>query len=150
MPDYAGAKAAIRSRLIAGWSTTRITYQNETPLDPWPPLNDNGTLAPWVNLEIIGTGSQIWTFGKDANRGWRYDGLIHVHVFTPVGSGDGLATTYAVTIGELFRAAKFYDSTEGYYVRTLAPQVDGGDSGSDDGNWFRVTMTVDFTYWHTA
>lgn len=148
MADYAGAKAAIRALLDAGWLTTRITYQNEQPAEPWPPLNAAQVLLPWINLEIASTGSQIWTFGTEGNRGWRYDGLIHVHVFVPVGSGIELADQYACTIGELFRAAKFYDDGLGSYIRTLSPQVDGGGSGDDDGTTFRVTMTVDFTYWH--
>lgn len=148
MADYAGAKAAIRARLDAGWATTRITYQNEQPAVPWPPMDGSGVLLPWVNLEIIGLGSQPWTFGTTGNRGWRYDGLIYVHVFVPVNSGIETADQYACTIGELFRAAKFYDDGLGSYVRTLSPQVDGGDSGDDDGATFRVTATIDFTYWH--
>jgi hypothetical protein len=112
------------------------------------PTRDNGSSAPWVALEIIGEGSGIWTFGTPGNRGWRYPGEIHVHVFVPVGEGDTDANQYACTIGELFRAAKFYDDGNGSYVRTLSPQVDGGGSGDDDGKWFRVTMTVDFIYWH--
>jgi hypothetical protein len=148
MADYAGAKAAIRSRLEDGWNTTRITYQNEDPAKPWPPKRDNGSLESFVNLEIIGLGSSIWTFGEPGNRGWRYPGEIHVHVFVPVGEGIEQADQYACTIGEIFRAAKFYDDGNGSYVRTLSPQVDGGGSGDDDGIWFRVTMTVDFIYWH--
>ena len=147
MADYAGAKAAIKARLAANWTTTRITYQNEDPEQPWPPVRENGSPAPWVNLEIIGRGSQIWTFGTTGNRGWRYDGDIHVHVFVPVGEGIELADQYAVTIGEIFRAAKFYDDGSSY-VRTLSPEIDDGDSGDDDGKWFRVSMSVDFTYWH--
>jgi len=148
MADYAGAKAAIRSRLEANWVTTRLSFQNEQPPAPWPPTNGDGELLPWAQLEIASLGSQIWTFGTEGNRGWRYDGLIYVHVFTPVGDGEALANQHAVAIGEIFRAAKFYDDGQGSYIRSLSPQVDDGDSGSDDGNWFRVTMTVDFTYWH--
>ena len=150
MADYAGAKAAIRSRLEDNWTTTPITYQNEEPEQPFPPKRGNGSLAPWVNLEIIGAGSGIWTFGTPGNRGWRYPGEIHVHVFVPVGEGIEQADQYACDIGEIFRAAKFYDDDAGCYVRTLSPQVDGGGSGDDDGKWFRVTMTVDFNYWHRA
>ncbi|RUU29763.1 phage tail terminator-like protein [Mesorhizobium sp. M6A.T.Ce.TU.016.01.1.1] len=148
MADYAGAKAAIKARLEAGWTTTRKTYQNEQPAEPWPPVDANKVLLPWVNLEIHSTGSQIWTFGTEGNRGWRYDGTIMVHVFAPVGSGDALADQYALAIGELFRAAKFYDDGLGSYIRTLAPGIDDGGTGDDDGTTFRVTMTVDFTYWH--
>jgi hypothetical protein len=150
MADYAGALAAIKARLVAGWTTTRITFQNEQPEQPWPPKRANGSAAPWVNLEVMSTGSQIWTFGTVGNRGWRYDGFISVHVFTPVGEGVEQAFQYAVTIGEIFRAAEFYEDGNGNYIRTLAPQIGGGESGSDDGKWFRVTMTVDFTYWHRA
>lgn len=150
MADYAGAKAAIRARLEAGWTTTRIAYQNEDPAQPWPPKRPNGSPAPWVHLEITRTDGGIWTFGTAGNRGWRYDGFILVHVFVPTGEGDALADQYAVTIGELFRAAKFYDDGNGSYIRTLAPDVDEGGDTDDGktGKWFRVTMTVDFTYWH--
>lgn len=148
MPDYAGAKAAMRARLAAGWTTTRITYQNETPADPWPPVDGNGVLQPWVNLEIVGAPSSIVGTGTRGNHVWTYQGNIFVHVFTPVGSSDEMGTQYAVAIGELFRAAEFYNATPGFCVRTLAPSIDDGDSADDDGNWFRTTMSVDFTYWH--
>jgi len=148
MADYAGAVAAIRSRLETNWLTTRISFQNETPAQPWPPVDGDSVLQPWVHLEVAGLGSRLWTFGTVGQRGWRYDGMIYVHVFVPVGSGLAQAQQYAVTIGELFRAAKFYDDGLGSYVRTLNPQVDGGATSDDDGNWFRVTLAVDFTYWH--
>lgn len=149
MADYAGAKAAIKARLDANWSTTRITYQNEPPADPWPPVTGGGDLTAWANLEIIGTGSEIYGQGSPGNQTWLYTGLIHVHVFVPVNSGIELADQYAVAIGEIFRGAKFYDGVSpGCYVRTWSPQVGGGGSGSDDGAWWRETMTVDFEYWH--
>ena len=68
-----------------------------------------------------------------------------------IGLAALLVASFSVLLwagGEIFRAAKFYDDGLGSYVRTLAPQVDGGGSGSDDGKWFRTTMTCDFTYWH--
>lgn len=148
MPDYPGAKAAIRARLEANWSTTRITYQNETPAEPWPPMDVNAVLQSWVNLEIIGTGHWIVGIGVPGNRVWRYDGDILVHVFTPVGSGLDLGDKYANQIGEIFRAKQFYNEVPGFGVRTLAPSIDDGGSADDDGNWFRTTMTCEFTYWH--
>lgn len=148
MPDYAGAKAAIRGRFDTGWTTTRKTYQNEQPEQPWPPVDGQGLLVPWVNLEILSSPSEIAGAGTKGNHLWHYPGHIFWHVFAPVGSGDGLATQYAVQIGELFRAAEFYNETPGYCVRTLAPSVDDGGSADDDGNWFRTSGLVDFTYWH--
>lgn len=148
MPNYAGAKAAIKARLIANWPTTRITFQNEQPAEPWPPLNGSGELEPWINLEILGSGSEIAGTGTHGNHVWTYAGDILVHVFVPVNSSIELADQYAVAIGELFRAAEFYNDIPGYGVRTLAPSIDDGGSGDDDGNWYRVTMSCPFTYWH--
>ena len=149
MPDYAGAKAAMRQRLVDGWTATPIIFQNKAPASgSWPPVDGDGVLLPWVNLEIKGTGSKIAGTGTPGNHLWRYDGIIYVHVFVPVGSDDAAATEYAVAIGELFRAAEFYNATPGTGVRTLAPSIDDGDDGDDDGNWFRVSMSVPFTYWH--
>lgn len=149
MASYEGAKEAIRARLVANWTTTPVTYQNEKPPDPWPPKNGNGDLLPWVNLEILGTGSGIYGQGVPRNHLWLYTGLIYGHVFVPTGSSDELAGSYAGQIGEIFRAAKFYDDvTPGAYVRSMAPRTDGGGSGSDNGNWWRVTMTCPFEYWH--
>lgn len=157
MGDYAGAKAAIRTRLSDNWTTTRITYQNETPDDPWPPATTGGdgfpVLSPFVHLEIATTDSAMRGAGTPGNQVWVTRGLILVHVFVPQGTGDGTATTYANTIGEIFRAKVFYNSGDGCYVRTWAPRVDEGGPASDptethDGVWFRVTMICQMEYWH--
>lgn len=160
MSDYPGAKAAIRQRLVDGWSTTRITFQNETPADPWPPTTGDPTfpdLAPWVHLEIASLpGGGMRGAGVPGSQVWATYGYIYTHVFVPAGTGDAVATQYATTIGELFRAKVFYDSGDGCYVRTWMPRVDEGGDASDQadlawtntGSWFRVTMSVPFEYWH--
>lgn len=149
MADFAGAKAAIRQRLVNGWAVTPITYQNETPED-WPPKDSDGLPAPFVNLEVITTRSEMRGAGKPGSQVWCDEGFVYVHVFVPTGQGDETATQFAVQIGEVFRGAKFYDDTPGHNVRTWAPRIDGGGSGDDDGNWFRVTMSVPFQYWHVG
>ena len=148
MADYAGAEAAIRARIEANWATTRITYQNETPDDPWPPMNASGELLPWINLEIECHEAPIVGTGQTGNHVFRYEGLISVHVFVPVGSGDAVAKQHAVTIGEIFRRKQFYTDTAGRAVRTEDPYPAGGTAESDDGNWFGVTMACPFVYWH--
>ncbi|MCV9960387.1 hypothetical protein OIU34_00610 [Pararhizobium sp. BT-229] len=148
MADYAGAEAAIKARLVANWPTTRITYQNETPAHPWPPIDGDGLLVPWVNLEIECFGSRIVGQGMPGNRVYRYDGLISVHVFTPIDSGADGGKAMAVAVGEIFRRKKFYDTEPGICVRTEDPYPAGGNSKSDDGAWFGTTMTCAFVYWH--
>lgn len=147
MADLAGAKAAIRARLVAGWTQTRITFQNETPAKPWPPKDGQGHSVAWVNLEIATLPSTLRGAGVPGQQIWVYPGFVYVHVFVPTGSGDADAMAKAVAIGELFRGDVFYQQ-DGCYVRTWAPSIDGGGSGDDNGNWFRVTMSVPFEYWH--
>lgn len=150
MADYAGAVAAIRQRLADNWTTTPIAFQNETPpTDPFPPIDPvTGNPAPWVMCEVIGTTSEIHAFGAPGNKVWRYLGLIHVHILVPVNYGADVAQGYAVTVGEIFRGAKFYDNGDGDYVRTWSPMTDGGGSDADIANTWRLTMTVDFEYFH--
>ena len=148
MPDIAGAMAAIEARLAANWTRTRIAYPNTTPDDPWPPT-DNGSIVPWVLIEVFNTTGGLRAVGEPGNQFWLYTGLIHVHVFAPKGYGNADARTYASEIGEIFRNKVFYNDVPGYQVRTNAPFVDGGDIATDDvGTWFRVTCTVDFEYYH--
>lgn len=148
MADYAGAIASIRERLVAGWTATRITFANEHPADPWPPRDANEVSQPWVHLEVISEGSEIKGTGRPGHHVWTYKGTILVHVFVPIASGTDLAFQHAVAIGEIFRAAQFYNETPGHAVRTLAPAIDGGGTADDDGLWFRVTMSAPFTYVH--
>ena len=145
MADFAGAVAAIKTRLAANWATTPIGYPNG---DAPASRNASGVPQAWVLAEIVGAGSDIHGTGTPGDRVWLYDGLIHAHVFVPKGTGDATARQYAVTLGEIFRNAEFYTDTPGHAVRCWAPRVDGGGDGSDDGLWFRVTMTVPFEYWH--
>lgn len=151
MSDYAGAKAAIRARLEANWTTTRITYENEVPDAPWPPVDadpDFPALLPWVHLEVAALQTRQRGAGVPGSQIWVTDGFIYVHVFVPANSAIETADQYAVTIGEIFRAKVFYNAGDGCYVRTWAPNVGRGEPGSDDGAYFRVSLSVPFEYWH--
>lgn len=145
MADYAGAVAAIRQRMIDNWTTTPIAFQNESP----PELTDaNGNDAPWVYFEVIGSVSGLRGFGTPGSNIWLYRGSIFAHVFVPINTGIETAHGHAVAIGEIFRAKGFYNDGLGSIVRTWSPQTDGGDSGSDDGKWFRVTCTIPFEFYY--
>lgn len=151
MPDYAGALAAIRSRLEANWTDTPIAWLNE---DPPETVDEDDKPTPWVFCEITGTGADIRGAGSPGDHVWLYTGLIFLHVFVPTGAGADIGYQHAVALGEIFRTQEFYNSTPGYAVRTgvveggSGPRIDAGDSGSDDGQWFRVTATIPFEYWH--
>ena len=145
MADYSGAMEAIKSRITANWSTTPLSFQNE----PSPAVQDaNANPTPWVHCEIFGLPGDIEGMGTPGNQTWLYDGLLHMHVFTPTGSGDAIGRQYADQLAEIFRNAEFYNGTPGFAVRTRTGYVDGGGPGSDDGLWYRHTATVPFEYWH--
>jgi hypothetical protein len=146
MADYAGAVAAIRDRLVANWTTTPIAFQNESfdpPVDP-----NSGSPTPRLFLEVLGNDANLRGVGMPGDHVWLYCGHILIHVFVPVNSGAALAQQYAVTAGEIFRAAAFYSAGNGAIVRSWAPQTDGGGTDADDGNWFRVTCTIPFEFYY--
>lgn len=155
--DYAGAVAAIRARFEAQWAVddvlrTPVAFVNEAAEPAVDP--DNGNPIPWVFFEVLHDGSVVVGSGTPGNKTIVYDGTIKGHVFVPINKGvaDGLA--YAVAIGEIFRNQLFYnDVTEGCYVRSGfdmqgQPRIDEGDASSDDGQWFAITATIPFEYWH--
>jgi len=154
--SYSGAEAAIRARLEANWNTTPIVVENEDPPAPWPPVDADGLLMPFVMLEVVNSGSEIVGQGVPGNHPFEYWGLIFAHVFVPKGTGKALASQYADQIGEIFRTKTFYDDQQaGCYVRTWSPRHGNGGPAVDEkaptfgvGDWWCVTMACDFEYRH--
>jgi len=151
MSSFAGAVALIQQRLRDNWTLTDIAFQNEG--EPRT-ADDYGVPIPWVYCEVINTDSSVRGGGSDPTiLSWLYMGLIHMHVFVPVGSGDAVAQDYAFQLGEIFRNGRFYEPDESpasplCQIRTWAPRVDGGDTASDDGKWWQVTCTVPYEYFY--
>lgn len=146
MADYAGAIEAIGQRFKDAWGDrTPIAVLNEKR----PVLVDgNGDPASaWLFLEVVGAGSDIVGAGRPGDHRWVYDGLIQIHVFVRSGSGTADALRLATDAGEIFRAAEFY-RVDDCCVRSWSPRIDGGDSGSDDGLWWRTTASIPFEYLH--
>lgn len=151
MADYAGAVAAIAALLKSNWTTTPVAVQNSAPpSQPWPPVDQSGNPTPWVFLEVIGNGSAPHATGIPGAQIWLYRGHVYVHVFVRTNSGADLAQQYAVTIGEIFRNKKFYDTTPPTYLRTITPQTDGGGNADDFTGWWRVTCCIDFEFYYSG
>ncbi len=145
----AGALAAIEARLVANWTTSRIVLDQNNPGDPWPPIDANGTPAPWVFLELLDTDASIVGFGSATNNTVLDSGLCKFHVMVPKDEGLDRARAHAVAIGEIFRQQQFYASEAGVAVRTLTPRV-GREASVDDGNWVSMTCTVEYQFYHRA
>src|SRR4051812_13498801 len=106
--DFAGALQAINDKFSAEWVVgsdprTRIAFVNENPADPWPPRDLQSNLLPYVLAAPQGAGGDLVGVGTPGNRVYVYQGLIHLHVYVPVGSGTGDAFVLAVAAGEIFR-----------------------------------------------
>ena len=161
MPDYAGAIAAIKAQLVAGWvtggnPTSVIVYANKQPAPPFPPINPaTNNQAAFLICEVVGSKSDIYSFGSAGNRFFEYFGLIILHAMVPIDDGTANAEQMAVNAAELFRTSVFYVDANGSYVRTGAPNPpDAGSTtpieGVQAGNCFRVTCTIPFWYFHRA
>ena len=146
MPDYAGAEQAIEARLLENWNTTPAVMMN----DPLPDLVDPDTNMPipaWVLCEILETDRNTESFGTPGGSAMLSMGIINLHVFVTVGGGRALQRQYCESLGQIFQKKEFYQSP-GYAVRSWVPHILGGDSRSDDGNWFVRTVAIPFEFWH--
>lgn len=141
--------AAIEARLTTLWTTSRIVLDTENPGDPWPPQDENGSLLPWVWLELLDTSADIIGFGSATNNTVLDSGLCKFHVMVPEGTGLSVARAHAVAIGELFRQTVFFNSESGVQVRTLTPRV-GREVSNDEGNWVSMTCTCPYEFYHRA
>lgn len=155
MVDYAEAMAAIEAKLAAEWTATPIGYANPTPAEtpePWPPIDDVGNPAPFVVIEVKSTDANIVGTGTPGNQTICDDGMIVVSALVPSNTGRALARQNAVAIGEIYRNKKFYDATPGAYIRSWTPKVGEGApaaiEGAVSGNYYCVSVTIPFEFWH--
>lgn len=147
MADYAGAVAAARAYFVARFSASPVAYQNEDqPADPWPPQDGSGRPIPWCYFEMIETDTALRGAGLPGSQTWLTSGHIRIHVFAPKGYGYVEQLAIAKLAGDVFRAATFYNSDPGAKVVCYGPSVRGGETASDDGNWFGVTVTIPFEF----
>lgn len=153
MPSTAtldGALAAIEKRLTDNWTTTAVVLDNNSGPNPWPPVDGNGELVPWVFVEMDDIKAEIIGFGSPTNNSILDSGLVKFHVLVPKGEGLDRARQYAVQIGEIFRQKQFFNTDDPTaYVRTLTPTM-GREASVDEGNFVSVTCTVQYEFYHRA
>lgn len=155
MADIAGAISAMKSRVTDNWTTTRIVFANETPEQPWPPVDANGNPAAFIVVEISPNSADIIGVGQNA-AGASYNvdfGLGYCHILAPVGSGTDTAYAYAATLMALFRSAEFYQSA-GFAVRTWRPHIQSVGSaemeGLAEGLYWRCSVVFEFEFINIA
>lgn len=115
------------------WNVTPIVFENETPSPP------DGAQA-WVFVEMAGNLYDIASIGAgspEANL-WRESGTLWLHVMTPVWTGTREGRQHAWDLAELFKAQPIPG------LRFQAMSVGAGEPVETDGNWARMTLTIDW------
>lgn len=147
MGDYAGAVAAARAFFEAGFTAAPVQFQNEDPPQkPWPPSSPP---SPWGYFEMVQLDDRLRGAGLPGNQVWLATGNIAVSLFVPKGYGLADHLALAGLVDALFRGKTTYATEPGVALRFWSeqgqgPSIQGGDSKSDDGNWFGVSVVIPF------
>lgn len=120
---------AVRALLDAEFPSVAIGYQNETFTPP--------TDAAWVYLELLPIDGYTSDFNSDGLRVRSASGLIAGHCFSATGIGAVAGMQLAEEIG-LFLQTRTISAG----VQTGGYEVAGAASGDDEGNYFRVSVTI--------
>lgn len=121
------------SGAASGWTTCPIAYPNDNFELPNPP-------SPFVVFEISGDvyGQQsIGAVPQSANR-WDEAGRIWLHVMTPRATGNSAPRGAAKQLAKLFRGLTLLSNG----LEFLDASIGEGQPGSEDGNWFRISVNI--------
>lgn len=136
-PVFEAIKEYLGNGVSTGaWQLAPIRYPN----DPFE-IPD----GPWVDFEIAGQlfGQQsIGAETQAANR-WDEEGQIYLHVIVPTGSGSTRVRGAAWTLASLFRGKTLLSGQ----LEFLDASIGLGDPGNEEGNSYRVTVSVDWRHW---
>lgn len=136
MTHFVDITAAIRQRLTANWTTTSVLFENLEE----EKIKQNGLLPDsFIVLEVVFFDSYQKDMGDPANRGYRTEGVIKLHILTPAARGDGLSKEYADALAQIFRGKRFNG-----VVCSAASIRGGGEKADAAGRYWRETLAVDF------
>lgn len=127
--------AAVRSRIAAATLGVPVAWPNER----YAPIDE----APWIYAEVEASDADCTVSNSVGKRLASESVVLSAHVFVPVGTGTGDAFQIAESVAALFRALTF--PADGFRVSCGAPVIADAAPGSDDGNWFRVTVSCPMT-----
>jgi hypothetical protein len=131
---YATEAATILGRLKTEWDDT-------TPI-AWPNVDFTPPATAWIRPTLLASDAARREMGATGTRTFRHHGLLLVQVFTPEGSGDGSARTYAEQVCGIFRGVQAGGIT--YEGPTGEAPTARGD-GRDGNGWYMWTVTVPYT-----
>jgi len=137
---------AVRDRLVAGWTAAPVALRNHAWFLPSDPLNDRATYdpdrfpdAPWAMVLIDDFGFAPGPVGSSGKRLAVRSGLLWLHVFVPIGTGERLLEPLETELSALFAGVAFGGIAGG------VPQPGGDGPGDEAGLWFRSSRSVSLT-----
>ncbi len=145
MTTLAEARDAVISLIDAAWkaasasSSIRMLYAN-VPGDKPDSSVPNSSAPSWArtSVQILAAGQS--TQGK---RRFRTIGSVTVQIFTPYGDGHTLGDTLSKVITDVLRG--HVGSASGVDFFDVTPIEIG-----QDGSWFNINVTADFTFQEAA
>ena len=128
---------AIRAHMDANWTHTEIRWPNETYESPQE--------QPWIAFEIFGTvyGQESLGMQVQADNRWDQEGHIWFHIMVPQGSGSSSIRGAAKAIANLFRGLRLLNDDLEFRDASIGP----GSADDDKGNWFRVSLSIQWRHW---
>lgn len=123
----------IEQYITAQWTTTPLVFENfntDLPDDP----------AHFVLVEIFGDTFDQESIGAEPRTGnlFREWGQLYLNVMTRNGIGTRLARQYATSLVDLFQGLDIGTLT------FLRASIGAGEPGKNDGNYYRMTATIDW------
>jgi len=125
--------SAIKSFLDANWSDTPLVYENTNE-----PIADDP--SDFIYVEISGNSYGRASIGSPDNNLWRENGLLWFHIMIPSGEGSLGARTYAESLIELLRDQQLLSGK----LTFQEASVGLGEPGDENGNYWRLSMSVDW------
>jgi uncharacterized membrane protein len=126
---------AIKDYLVANWTSTPISFENENFVQPDPP-------APWIAVFLSGVvyGQQtIGTNNQAANR-WDEEGILWLFVMVPVGTGSLDARRCAKQLADLFRGVTLLSGS----LEFRDAFIGQGELAVEVGNWFKLPVDIEW------
>ena len=134
------AFSAIRTYLTANWAGCPLAWENET-FTPPALVEAPGTPASWAAVTITGTIYDQASIGTGSSSGerWVEEGAIIIDCFVQAGTGSLVARQNATALANLLRG-QILTST----VRMHNMSIGDGAAGLDNGDWWGLTLRVDW------
>ncbi len=130
------AKAAIRARLEALGPSLPLIADNEQ--------GDPPDADAWMFLRFLGSAPMTAGIAASGQHLHREYGSFQVNLFVRAGTGTTEADDYANQIADIFRVQN--DAGVFYCDEGMEPRIEENPDAIPTGNWYGLTVTVNFRH----